>query len=270
MKINLKKGDTILTGKWQNHKVTVKKIGKNELGQPTVNGKPMLKFRIKKLLPKSMRKDEGLEFKSFYSFCNETTSHDADLKRMFLDGETDIYFRGDVELHPSYSKRNSPPKELETRLDVKEISVDWKNPFVSAVDHSNDLTWEYIENLRSIFKDDEEVIRFIFKEILGANPELKVFKDYQFNIVTAGIIIGGVCSSMNVDDIKDFIDNKTKISNDERPFTINRNKKDDPGYAKLYNEVNDKMILRNTDDDKMMLGWFPSTKTMESIIKQIK
>jgi len=56
MKIDLKKGDTILTGKWQNHKVEVRRFGKNDIGQPTVNGKPMLKFRIEKLMKKKKKK----------------------------------------------------------------------------------------------------------------------------------------------------------------------------------------------------------------------
>jgi hypothetical protein len=56
MKIDLNKGDTILTGKWQNHKVEVRRTGKNEIGQPTVNGKPMLRFRIEKLMKKKRKK----------------------------------------------------------------------------------------------------------------------------------------------------------------------------------------------------------------------
>ncbi len=51
MKVDLKIGDIILTGKWKNKKVTVKEFGTNELGQPTVNGKPMLNFRIARLMP---------------------------------------------------------------------------------------------------------------------------------------------------------------------------------------------------------------------------
>jgi len=58
MKIDLKKGDEILTGKWQNKHDEVKKVGKNELGQPTINGKPMLKFRIKRLMPKKKKSEE--------------------------------------------------------------------------------------------------------------------------------------------------------------------------------------------------------------------
>lgn len=47
--IDLEKGDEILTGKFKNHKEKVKSIGKDEKNQPTVNKKPMLKFRIPKL-----------------------------------------------------------------------------------------------------------------------------------------------------------------------------------------------------------------------------
>jgi len=39
-------GDTILGGKFKNKKVVVKDIGKNEKGDITINGKPLLKYRI--------------------------------------------------------------------------------------------------------------------------------------------------------------------------------------------------------------------------------
>lgn len=41
-------GDTIMVGRFRNKPIKVKEIGIDELGQPTVNGKPMLKFRIPK------------------------------------------------------------------------------------------------------------------------------------------------------------------------------------------------------------------------------
>jgi hypothetical protein len=69
IKIDIKIGDTILTGKWKNKKVEVKKIGIDEYGSPTVNGKSILKIRIPKLYKeqtdKSMKlKDllEGIEY----------------------------------------------------------------------------------------------------------------------------------------------------------------------------------------------------------------
>ncbi len=50
-KIDLEIGDIILTGKFKNKKVEVKEFGTDKNGQPTVNGKPMLAFRIEKLMP---------------------------------------------------------------------------------------------------------------------------------------------------------------------------------------------------------------------------
>jgi len=49
--IPIKVGDTILGGRFKNKKIVVKKIGKDELNQPTVNDKPLLKYRIQKTMP---------------------------------------------------------------------------------------------------------------------------------------------------------------------------------------------------------------------------
>ena len=53
IEIDLEKGDTILTGRFKNHKVIVKDIGKDPMtGGPTVNGREILKVRIEKLVKK--------------------------------------------------------------------------------------------------------------------------------------------------------------------------------------------------------------------------
>lgn len=44
--IPIKVGDTVLGGKFKNKKITVKDIGKNEKGDITINGKPLLKYRL--------------------------------------------------------------------------------------------------------------------------------------------------------------------------------------------------------------------------------
>ena len=44
--LDIEVGDTILGGKFKNKKVKVKEIGKNEKGDITINGKPLLRFRI--------------------------------------------------------------------------------------------------------------------------------------------------------------------------------------------------------------------------------
>lgn len=46
IKIDIKIGDTILGGRFKNKRTVVKTIGKNEKGDITINGKPLLKFRI--------------------------------------------------------------------------------------------------------------------------------------------------------------------------------------------------------------------------------
>ena len=48
IKLNIKVGDTLMGGKFKNKKVVVKDIGKNEKGDITINGKPLLRFRIQK------------------------------------------------------------------------------------------------------------------------------------------------------------------------------------------------------------------------------
>jgi hypothetical protein len=41
-------GDVVLGGKFKNKRIVVKEIGKNDKGDITINGKPLMKFRIVK------------------------------------------------------------------------------------------------------------------------------------------------------------------------------------------------------------------------------
>tara|TARA_R110001592_G_scaffold57544_1_gene174813 strand:+ start:158 stop:946 length:789 start_codon:yes stop_codon:yes gene_type:complete len=49
--LDIDPGDIILTGKFKNKRRQVKDIGEDEDGQPTINGKSILKFKIEKELP---------------------------------------------------------------------------------------------------------------------------------------------------------------------------------------------------------------------------
>jgi hypothetical protein len=65
MELDLEVGDVILTGKFKNKRKVVKAFGKDDLGQPTINGTKALSFRIEKLMPKdkwSKKSKEALEF----------------------------------------------------------------------------------------------------------------------------------------------------------------------------------------------------------------
>jgi hypothetical protein len=61
MDLDIEKGDVILTGRFKNKRTIVKKIGTDELGQPTINGMKALNFRIEKLMPKSKWSKKTLE-----------------------------------------------------------------------------------------------------------------------------------------------------------------------------------------------------------------
>jgi hypothetical protein len=65
MELDLEIGDVILAGKFKNKRKIVKTIGKDDLGQPTINGMKALNFRIEKTMPKdkwSKKSKEALEF----------------------------------------------------------------------------------------------------------------------------------------------------------------------------------------------------------------
>jgi len=50
--LDIEKGDVILTGRFKNKRRIVKSIGTDKWGQPTINGKSILKFKIEKKMPK--------------------------------------------------------------------------------------------------------------------------------------------------------------------------------------------------------------------------
>ena len=50
--LDVKPGDVILTGRFKNKRKIIKSIGTDKFGQPTINGKSILKFKIEKKMPK--------------------------------------------------------------------------------------------------------------------------------------------------------------------------------------------------------------------------
>jgi len=76
-------GDIVLGGKFKNKREVVKTIGTDDLGQPTINGKSLLKFRIEKKMPKEKQSKKTRDIAKeaisrmiageFDSFLSETT-----------------------------------------------------------------------------------------------------------------------------------------------------------------------------------------------------
>jgi len=59
--LDIEVGDIVLGGKYKNKRIEVKEIGTDEIGQPTINGKSLLKFRIEKHLPDEKKSKKTLE-----------------------------------------------------------------------------------------------------------------------------------------------------------------------------------------------------------------
>ena len=59
--LDIKVGDILLGGRYKNKRIVVKEVGIDELGQPTINGDPILKFRIEKHLPDEKKSKKTLE-----------------------------------------------------------------------------------------------------------------------------------------------------------------------------------------------------------------
>ena len=70
IKLDIKVGDTIMGGKFKNKKVIVKTIGKNDKGDITINGKPLLRFRI---IKESTSNDIEKIYKTYSKHLNELT-----------------------------------------------------------------------------------------------------------------------------------------------------------------------------------------------------
>ena len=61
IELDIEIGDIVLGGKYKNKRIVVKDIGKDEIGQPTINGKSLLKFRIEKQLPDEKKSKKTLD-----------------------------------------------------------------------------------------------------------------------------------------------------------------------------------------------------------------
>ena len=61
--LDIEVGDILLGGRYKNKRIVVKETGVDDLGQPTINGDTILKFRIEKLLPDKKKSKKTLKAK---------------------------------------------------------------------------------------------------------------------------------------------------------------------------------------------------------------
>ena len=87
--LDINVGDEILGGRFKNKRIIVKTIGTDQHNQPTINGRPILKFRIEKLMNKKeineMKKTELREIirEEIQNIINENNEKNKSIK--FVD-----------------------------------------------------------------------------------------------------------------------------------------------------------------------------------------
>lgn len=104
----IKVGDTILTGRFKNKRTTVKSIGKDEYGMPTINGRKVVNFRIMKEsieveFPEDMPMDENSYLKNAQSRLKKVYKH--------LGVEYGQTRRGDKYVQINYIPKSVPQSQ---------------------------------------------------------------------------------------------------------------------------------------------------------------
>jgi hypothetical protein len=94
MELDLEVGDVILTGKFKNKRKVVKDFGKDDLGQPTINGMKALNFRIEKLMPKDKWSKESKEALEFADKVDEMKITKRQLRRIIREANDPNYSIG--------------------------------------------------------------------------------------------------------------------------------------------------------------------------------
>lgn len=165
IKIPINVGDTILGGRFKNKKTIVKKIGKNAKGDITVNGKPLLKYRLVK---------ESIE-----SFEEETND--------LLRSVTDMGMGIETNFHTgSYTTRIY--KEIgEEKFSVNAQTFEWNLIRADAQAYIGYMTEEFgykIEYMYSVVFSDNGIRRLHKEEEIFNDKDLGAIHCFlvSFNI----------------------------------------------------------------------------------------
>jgi hypothetical protein len=196
IKIPIKVGDTVLGGRFKNKKVVVKKIGKNDKGDITINDKPLLKYRIvkesrisifsqdiKSLIPKSIdlinSDQHKLELKdvllngdliqiAYYHNKFEETG-DA-----LSDGEPD-YLEIDIHTLKDNDGTKANPDTLRLNID---ITYGDSMMFSFTIDKDNGVNVHHYDGVNSKY-DPESQFYFSDDTIKDLVEFFNRFDDYQ-------------------------------------------------------------------------------------------
>jgi len=123
IELDINIGDEILTGRFKNKKVIVKDIGKDDKNQPTINGKTILKFRIKKLIKEEIDKlFESLGFESAAAQQIATNMALFKLPRKGMDDSINYFDQVQFQLDKEKSEEEKE-EDVENQFDLPTPNV---------------------------------------------------------------------------------------------------------------------------------------------------
>jgi hypothetical protein len=96
--LDIEIGDTVLGGRFRNRKIVVDDIGVNELGQPTINGKTILKIRVPKMYPEEMEKNENMKKSELNKLIENTVRKILKESIEIKKGDT-VYWKTKIGYH---------------------------------------------------------------------------------------------------------------------------------------------------------------------------
>jgi len=154
IKVPIKVGDTILGGRFKNKKTVVKKIGKNDKGDITINGKPLLKYRI---IKESLSKLEE-DVNSYLAHLIDS-GFSVDISENILDSDEDNRFKRyfikifkPTELHQyTYSCKDFDWSEIEEET----------SRFISIILDEWDFDIEYVYSMVSRITENDRGSRIL-------------------------------------------------------------------------------------------------------------
>lgn len=218
--VDLEKGDTIMTGRFKNSPKVVKTIGVDKNGQPTVNGRKMLTFRIEKLMPEEKKAEvEAIPPQELGGILNATLMESIRKQRAqrvaMRNALFDIYSYGTkpVPRNLPYPERVAMIREVLKHLPADRFHL----PRLASNPEEQRKLWEDIrtgKNLRTregvvVWKDgkprkvkltaDSDVyITGVFPQVTGPLKG-KVAGGFAYSLEPGGKTVGRVGTGFNAD-----------------------------------------------------------------------
>ena len=167
--IPIKVGDTVLGGKFKNKRIVVKSIGKNDKGDITINGRPLLKFRIVKEnieveFPEDMPMDENVSPQVLKALNLGLKKINRKFKGASLDGKTI-----DIELHPGHN-RDSEIHEIYDLLKKLKLDKNKTSIFNESINEQRPIPMDapnefvYMDFKKWVYKNRKMVKQMMLKQ----------------------------------------------------------------------------------------------------------